>query len=83
MAGAGTTSIEVLPVCGSLRCITFDPRGLSAPFGSAGAIYLQSQTDANAVAAVTITPAAGIRSWFYQEERGNDTRPAIVPAPQG
>lgn len=67
MTGAGTTSIELIPTCGSLRCITFDPRGLSAPFGSGGAIYLQSQTDPNAVAAITITPAAGIRSWFYPQ----------------
>ncbi len=45
--------------------IDFDARGLTNPFGTKGAIYLTLASDPTAIAAVTISGGAGIRSWVY------------------
>jgi Tfp pilus assembly protein FimT len=45
--------------------IDFDSRGLTAPFGTRGVVYFIHQTNRSAVAAVTVTSGAGIRSWVY------------------
>jgi len=43
--------------------LDFGTRGLPAPLGTSGVIYLSSASDPNAVAAVTVTGAAGLRAW--------------------
>ena len=45
--------------------IDFDARGLTNPFGTKGVIYLIHSADPTAVAAVTVTGGAGIRTWLY------------------
>jgi Tfp pilus assembly protein FimT len=45
--------------------IDFDARGLTNPFGTKGTIYLVHRDDPSAVAAVTVSGAAGIRTWLY------------------
>ncbi|HWA58821.1 MAG TPA: hypothetical protein VG692_16300, partial [Gemmatimonadales bacterium] len=45
--------------------IDFDARGLTNPFGTKGVVYLSHPGDPNAIAAVTITGAAAIRTWTY------------------
>lgn len=45
--------------------IDFDARGLTNPFGTRGVIYLSHPGDPNAIAAVTVTGAAAIRTWTY------------------
>jgi Tfp pilus assembly protein FimT len=45
--------------------VDFDARGLTNPFGTKGVIYLGIATDATALAAVTISGGAGIRTWVY------------------
>ena len=45
--------------------LDFDARGLTNPFGTRGVIYLSHPGDPNAIAAVTVTGGAGIRTWLY------------------
>jgi type II secretory pathway pseudopilin PulG len=45
--------------------VDFDARGLTNPFGTRGAIYLSHPGDPNAIAAVTVSGGAGIRTWLY------------------
>lgn len=45
--------------------INFDARGLTNPFGSKGVIYLSIPSDPTAIAAVTVSGGAGIRTWVY------------------
>jgi prepilin-type N-terminal cleavage/methylation domain-containing protein len=47
--------------------VDFDTRGLTTPLGTKGVIYLWSATDPNAVAAVSVSGAAAIRAWVYQQ----------------
>ncbi|HEY7636140.1 MAG TPA: hypothetical protein VH763_11375 [Gemmatimonadales bacterium] len=58
-AGAGSITLP-----GSR--VDFDTRGLTTPLGTKGVIYLWSATDRNAVAAVTVSGAAAIRTWVYR-----------------
>jgi Tfp pilus assembly protein FimT len=46
--------------------IEFGTMGITNPFGTTGAVYLTSANDATAVAAVTISAAAGIRVWVFR-----------------
>jgi type II secretory pathway pseudopilin PulG len=67
---AGVPDLPILPGPGGITVpssrIDFDSRGLTTPFGSKGVLYLSDPSDANAVAAVSITAASGIRAWFYE-----------------
>jgi len=45
--------------------VDFDSRGLTIPFGTRGVIYLAHITDPTALAAVSVTAGAGIRTWTY------------------
>jgi general secretion pathway protein H len=45
--------------------VDFDARGLTNPFGTKGVIYLAHPDDPAAIAAVTISGGAGIRTWLY------------------
>lgn len=47
------------------NAVDFDARGLTNPFGTRGVIYLSHPGDPNAIAAVTVTGGAGIRTWLY------------------
>ena len=47
------------------QIINFDARGLTNPFGTKGVIYLIHSDDPTAIAAVTVTGGAGIRTWLY------------------
>lgn len=66
----GAPDIPSLPGGGSITVpsgqVDFDTRGLTAPFGTKGVIYLTHADDPTAAAAVSITAAAGIRAWVYQ-----------------
>ncbi|MGH7514109.1 MAG: pilus assembly FimT family protein [Gemmatimonadales bacterium] len=46
--------------------VDFDARGLTTPLGTRGVVYFRSATDTTAVAAVSISAAAGIQSWVYR-----------------
>ena len=54
------------PITFGNSTVTFDTRGLMAPLGTKGAIYITSPNDPNAVAAVTITGSAYVRVWRWQ-----------------
>ena len=43
--------------------VNFDGRGLTAPFGTRGVVYVQFADDTAAVAAVTVSGAGGVRLW--------------------
>jgi type II secretory pathway pseudopilin PulG len=45
--------------------VDFDSRGLTNPFGTRGVIYLIHSNDPTAIAAVSVTGGAGIRTWTY------------------
>jgi type II secretory pathway pseudopilin PulG len=66
----GAPDLPSLPGAGSITVpngrVDFDTRGLTAPFGAKGVIYLTHADDPTAAAAVSITGAAGIRAWVYQ-----------------
>jgi type II secretory pathway pseudopilin PulG len=66
----GVPDLPALPGTGAITLpnarIDFDTRGLTAPFGIKGVIYLTHADDPTAAAAVSITAAAGIRAWVYQ-----------------
>jgi len=47
--------------------VDFDSRGMTMPFGTRGVIYITHSDDPAAVAAVSITGAAGIRAWVFAE----------------
>lgn len=59
MAGAGAVTLP-----GSR--LDFTSQGVTNPFGTTGVIYLNSVNDATAIAAVSISAAAGIRVWTYR-----------------
>lgn len=59
MAGAGAITLPNSRV-------QFATMGVTDPFGTAGVVYLRSSLDATAVAAVSITGAAGVRVWVYK-----------------
>jgi len=46
--------------------VEFDARGMVAPPGSGGVVYLVHEDDETAVAAVTISGAGAFRAWRYQ-----------------
>lgn len=46
--------------------VDFATMGMTDPFGTFGVIYFKSTKDANALAAVSITAASGIRVWVYK-----------------
>lgn len=46
--------------------VDFDSRGLTTPLGLSGVVYLRSTKDPSALAAVTVSAAAGIRAWVYR-----------------
>lgn len=54
------------PVTFASTRLDFATMGITNPFGTTGVIYLTSANDANAVAAVAVSPAAGIRVWQYK-----------------
>ncbi len=45
--------------------LEFNQGGLTQPFGTQGVIYIRHRTDADAVAAVTVTGAGSVRVWNY------------------
>ena len=47
--------------------VDFDNRGFPKPFGGRGAIYLVSENDANAVAAVTVTGSGAFDVLVYRD----------------
>lgn len=49
----------------SIARLQFGPRGTTEPFGASAVIYLRYSTDANAVAAVEVTPSANVRVWRW------------------
>jgi prepilin-type N-terminal cleavage/methylation domain-containing protein len=46
--------------------VDFDARGLTTPLGTQGVLYLSGTTDQTAVAAVSVSAAAGIQTWVYR-----------------
>ena len=66
----GVPDLPTLPGSGPITLpndrVDFDTRGLTAPFGVKGVIYLTHADDPTAAAAVSITGAAGIRAWVYR-----------------
>jgi Tfp pilus assembly protein FimT len=46
--------------------IEFGTMGITNPFGTTGVVYLNSANDPTAVAAVSISAAAGIRVWVFR-----------------
>ncbi len=46
--------------------IDFDTRGLPAPMGTSGTVYLRHTTDPSAVVAVAITPSGNVRLWTWK-----------------
>ena len=46
--------------------VEFDSRGMVAPPGSGGVIYLTHEEIASVVAAVTITGASAFRTWVFR-----------------
>jgi prepilin-type N-terminal cleavage/methylation domain-containing protein len=59
MAGAGAITLP-------FSRVQFATMGVTDPFGTTGVVYLRSSLDATAVAAVSITGAAGVRVWVYR-----------------
>jgi type II secretion system protein H len=59
MAGAGAITLP-----GSQ--VEFATQGITNPFGTSGVIYLTSANDATAIAAVSVSAAAGVRVWVYK-----------------
>jgi prepilin-type N-terminal cleavage/methylation domain-containing protein len=59
MAGAGAITLPNTRV-------EFGSMGITNPFGTSGVVYLTSANDATAIAAVSISAAAGIRVWTYR-----------------
>lgn len=47
--------------------VDFDARGLVAPMGTSGAVYLRHKTKHERVAAVTVTPAGNVRIWTWRD----------------
>jgi prepilin-type N-terminal cleavage/methylation domain-containing protein len=66
----GEPDIPGYPAQGSVTLpntrVDFDSRGLTTPLGVSGVVYLRSTTDSSALAAVSISAAAGIRVWVYR-----------------
>jgi type II secretory pathway pseudopilin PulG len=67
----GAPDLPGYPGAGSITLpnsrVDFDTRGLTTPLGTKGVIYLWSTTDPQAIAAVSVSGAAAIRSWVYKE----------------
>lgn len=59
----GTTEAGAITLPNSR--VEFGTMGITNPFGTTGTVYLTSANDATAIAAVTISAAAGIRVWVY------------------
>ena len=47
--------------------LDFDPRGVTAPFGTRGVIYLVNQREPTAVAAVAVSGAGSLKLWVFME----------------
>jgi Tfp pilus assembly protein FimT len=71
MGRGGEPDVPGYPAPGSVTLqnsrVDFDSRGLTTPLGISGVVYLRSTTDSSALAAVSISAAAGIRTWVYRE----------------
>jgi prepilin-type N-terminal cleavage/methylation domain-containing protein len=67
----GEPDVPGYPAQGSVTLqnsrVDFDSRGLTTPLGVSGVVYLRSTKDPSALAAVSISAAAGIRAWVYRE----------------
>ncbi len=59
MAGAGAITFPNSRV-------EFATMGVTNPFGTSGVVYFTSALDPTAVAAVSVTGAAGVRVWIYK-----------------
>ena len=55
------------PVTFTNERLDFDIRGLTAPFGTRGVIYLQHVDDYNTVAAISVTGSASLKLWHYKD----------------
>ncbi|UCG89070.1 MAG: type II secretion system protein [Gemmatimonadota bacterium] len=53
------------PITLTANTVEFSARGVTAPFGSRGTIYLVHANDPNAVAAVSITAAGSFQWWSF------------------
>lgn len=47
--------------------VEFDPRGVTAPFGTRGVIYLVNQREPTAVVAVAVSGAGSLKLWVFKE----------------
>ncbi len=47
--------------------VDFDPRGLVAPMGASGAVYIRHKLKNQHVAAVAVTAAGNVRTWTWQK----------------
>ena len=68
----GRGSVSAIAGDASSSAITFasakiniDSRGLPAPMGTSGVVYLRHATSASAVAAVAVSPAGSVRLWTW------------------
>jgi prepilin-type N-terminal cleavage/methylation domain-containing protein len=46
--------------------VEFNPRGVTIPFGTRGAVYLVHNDDPDAVAAVQVTGSGSVKLWVYR-----------------
>ena len=46
--------------------VEFNPRGVTVPFGTRGAVYLVHNDDPDAVAAVAVTGSGSVKLWVYR-----------------
>ncbi len=60
----GTAGATAVTLPGSM--VEFTTQGITNPFGTTGVVYFTSSNDPTAVAAVSISAAAGIRVWTYR-----------------
>ena len=47
--------------------VEFDRRGVTAPFGTRGVIYLVNQREPTAVVAVAVSGAGSLKLWVFKE----------------
>ncbi|MEO7986477.1 MAG: prepilin-type N-terminal cleavage/methylation domain-containing protein [Gemmatimonadales bacterium] len=70
MARGATPNVPGMTGAGAITLpgsrVEFATQGITNPFGTTGVIYLTSANDANAVAAVSVSAAAGVRVWVYK-----------------
>lgn len=50
--------------------VEFDSRGLVAPQGTGGVVYLRSETEAGAVVAISVAPSGNTRMWTWKSSGG-------------